>query len=54
MLTFNLIDNKYNTISLEKWEILSFLTMKEDNIEVLDKVANEMLKKQIDYDLSNK
>lgn len=52
VLTFNLVANKYNTVSLGQWEILFFLTIKEDNIEVLDKVASELLKKQIDKDLT--
>lgn len=51
IMTFNLIDNKYNTIDLSMWEIVAFLTITEDNIEILDKVANELLKKQIDHDL---
>lgn len=50
-MTFNLIDNKYNTIDLSMWEIVAFLTISEDNIEILDKVANELLKKKIEHDL---
>lgn len=52
ILTFNLESNKYNTIMLDKWEIVSFITIQEDNIELLDKVANELLKRKIDDDLS--
>lgn len=51
VLTFNLIDNKYNTIDLTTWEIVAFLTITEDNIEILDKVANELLKKNIVHDM---
>lgn len=51
VMTFNLIDNKYNTIDLSMWEIVAFLTITEDNIEIIDKVANEFLKKNIVHDL---
>ena len=50
-MTFNLVENKYNTIDLSRWEIVAFLTITEDNIELLDKVANELLKKNIVHDL---
>lgn len=52
VLTFNLVDNKYNTVDLSQWEIVFFLTIKEDNIEILDKVANELLKRPIDKDVN--
>lgn len=52
VLTFNLVDNKYNTVDLSQWEIVFFLTIKEDNIEILDKVANELLKRPIDKDVT--
>lgn len=52
VMTFNLIDNKYNTIDLSMWEIVAFLTITEDNIEILDKVANQLLKKEIEHDLN--
>ena len=51
VLTFNLVENKYNTIDLSRWEIVAFLTITEDNIEILDKVANELLKKEVIHDL---
>lgn len=54
VLTYNLLEGKYNTVDLGWWELVAFITMSEDNIEVLDKVANEMLKRQIDYDLSKR
>ena len=53
ILTFNLETNKYNTIMLDKWEIVSFITIQEDNIELLDRIANELLKRKIDDDSSN-
>ena len=51
VLTFNLIENKYNTIDLSRWEVVAFLTITEDNIEILDKVTNELLKKEVIHDL---
>ena len=52
VLTYNLIEGKYNTVDLNMWELLSFIEMSEDNIEILDKVANEMLKRNIEKDLT--
>lgn len=52
VLTYNLIDNKYNIIMLDAWEIVTFLEISPDNIEILDKVVNEMLKRPIQDDLS--
>ena len=37
---------------LDLWEIVTFLTISPDNIEVLDKVINDMLKRPIQDDLS--
>lgn len=54
VLTYNLIEGKYNTVDLSMWELIAFITMSEDNVELLDKVANEMLKRKIDDDLSKK
>ena len=51
VLTYNLLEGKYNTIDLGMWEIISFITMSEDNVEILDKVANEMLRRKIVNDL---
>ena len=54
VLTYNLVEGKYNTIDLTWWELISFITMLEDNVELLDQVANEMLRRQIDKDLTSK
>lgn len=54
ILTFNLLENKYNTIMLDFWEIVNFLTITPDNIEVLDQYVNDMLKKPVERDLSEK
>lgn len=52
ILTFNLLENKYNTVMLSLWEIVNFLTITPDNIEVLDNVVNDLLKRPIEKDLS--
>ena len=54
VLTYNLIEGKYNTIDLSNWELIAFITMSESNVEILDKVANEILKRPIDKDLTSK
>ena len=53
-MTYNLVEGKYNTIDLTWWELISFITMSEDNVELLDQVANEMLRRSIDKDLTSK
>ena len=47
VLTFNLIENKYNTVHLGNWQIINFLCITPDNIELLDKMINELLKMTI-------
>lgn len=54
VLTFNLIENKYNTVMLDFWDIITFLTITPDNIEILDSIANDMLKRPIENDLNSK
>lgn len=54
MLTYNLLENKYYTLDLSLWEIVNFLTISTENIEVLDKVVNNMLKRPIVDDLDEK
>lgn len=54
VLTYNLVEGKYNTVDLNTWEIVAFISMSEDNVEILDKVANEMLKRKVDDDLRKK
>ena len=51
VLTYNLAEGKYNTVDLTMWKLVSFITMSEDNIEMLDKVANEMLKRRPTEDI---
>ena len=45
VLTYNIVEGKYNTIDLSSWELIAFITMSEENVELLDKVANEMLRR---------
>ena len=51
VLTYNIITNRYNTIDLSTWEIVNFISMTEDNIEILDDVLNNLMRKQIVDDL---
>lgn len=46
ILTFNLIDDKYNTVSLKSWELGNFVTLTEDNVELLDLVVKDVLKRK--------
>ena len=48
ILTYNLLENTYYTLDLDLWEIVTFLTISPDNIELLDKVVNDMLKRPIE------
>ena len=52
ILTYNLLDNTYNTLDLSMWQIINFLTITSDNIEILDIVINDMLKRPIEKDIS--
>jgi hypothetical protein len=51
ILTYNVLEGKYNTIDLTAWEIVGFISMTEENIEILDNVLNDMLKIQVIDDL---
>lgn len=51
ILTYNIVTNRYNTIDLTAWEIVNFISMTEDNIEILDDVLNNIMRKQIVDDL---
>lgn len=52
ILTYNLLDNTYNTLDLSMWQIVNFLTITPDNIEILDTVINDMLRRPIEKDIS--
>lgn len=43
--TWDLIANKRKTVSLTSWQIVNFITISPDNILILDKVFNELLKR---------
>ena len=45
ILTFNLVDNKYNTISLRAWKLGSFVTITPKNVELLDTLLADLLKR---------
>ena len=45
-MTFDLMENKYCTIPLLIWNIVHFISITEDNIEILDGVVNEILKRK--------
>ena len=45
VLTFNLVDNTYNTISLRAWELGSFVTITEKNLLTLDILLCDLLKR---------
>lgn len=45
IMTFNLIDNKYNTILLSAWELGSFVTITENNLLIIDALLCNLLKR---------
>lgn len=45
-LTWDLIKNKYASIAGNSWQILNFIVIKEDNIEMLHSAINELLRKK--------
>jgi len=47
VLTFNLVDNKYNTISLRAWKLGSFVTITPKNVELLDILLTDLLKRPV-------
>lgn len=51
VLTFNLLENRYETMVLDTWEIVSFLTITQDNIEILDSAVNDLLKRPVEHDI---
>ena len=54
VMTFNILENKYNTIYLDEWQLMNFINITPDNIEILDKMTNEILKRQVIDDLEKK
>lgn len=45
VLIWDLIENKPKTIFLKAWQIMNFISISEDNILLLDRFLNEILKK---------
>ena len=45
ILAFNLVDNKYNTILLNAWELGSFLSITENNLLAIDALLCDLLKR---------
>lgn len=45
ILTFNLIDDTYNTVSLKSWELGNFVTLTEENLPMLDVLLCDLLKR---------
>lgn len=43
--TWDLLENKRKTISLTSWQIVNFISISPDNILILDKIFNELVKK---------
>lgn len=44
VLTWDLIDNKYKTISLNAWQITNFISITPKNILILDELINKNIK----------
>lgn len=45
VLIWDLVENKPKTIFLKAWQIMNFISISEDNILLLDRLLNEILKK---------
>lgn len=42
---WDLVDNKMKTVSLKSWQIMNFITIREENLLLLDEVLRDILKK---------
>lgn len=47
IMTFNLLTNRYNTVSLRAWEIVNFVSIVPDNVVILDSLVNDILGRKI-------
>ena len=45
VMIWDLVESKPKTIFLKAWQIMNFISISEDNILLLDKFLNEILKK---------
>lgn len=43
--SWDLIDDKQKTIMLKSWQIINFITIREENLLLLDEVLHDILKK---------
>lgn len=44
VMTWDLVSDKYKTISLSSWQIANFISINPDNILILDELINKLLK----------
>lgn len=42
---WDLVEDKMKTMSLKSWQIINFLTIREENILLLDEILHDILKK---------
>ena len=54
ILTYDLSSRTYKTVSLKAWEIMNFISITPDNIELLDNLINQILKAKIIVENNNK
>lgn len=47
VMSFNLLTNRYNTISIRAWEIVNFVSIIPENVVVLDQIVNDILGRKI-------
>lgn len=45
VMTWDLVDNKYKTISLNAWQIKNFISINPKNILLLDELINKIIKR---------
>lgn len=50
VMTYDVLEGKNCTVSLDFWEIVSFISITPENIAVLDEVANSLLKRAVQRD----
>lgn len=47
IMTFNLLTNCYNTVSIRAWEIVNFVAIVPQNVVILDQLVNDVLGRKI-------
>lgn len=48
ILTFNLVDNKFNTVSLKAWSLGNSISITEENVAILDVLLSDLLGRKTD------